>query len=61
MTPLPVQLEKIGARIRAFFATIGSAVGIGNIWLFQYTVGENGSGAFPITHLIIIFTFGLFL
>jgi NSS family neurotransmitter:Na+ symporter len=59
MTPLPVQLEKIGARIRAFFAAIGSAVGIGNIWRFPYIVGENGGGALLITYLIIIFTFGL--
>lgn len=59
MTPLPVQLEKIKARIRAFFAAIGSAVGIGNIWRFPYIVGENGGGALLITYLIIIFTFGL--
>ena len=54
MTPLPVQLEKIAARIRAFFAAVGSAVGIGNIWSFPYIVGENGGGAFLITYLIII-------
>ncbi|MGD9673532.1 MAG: sodium-dependent transporter [Candidatus Nitrosocosmicus sp.] len=54
-----MQLEKIKARIRAFFAAIGSAVGIGNIWRFPYIVGENGGGALLITYLIIIFTFGL--
>jgi len=41
------------------FAAIGAAVGIGNIWRFPYIVGTNGGGAFLITYIIVIFTFGL--
>ena len=41
------------------FASIGAAVGIGNIWRFPYMVGENGGGAFFLTYIIVLFTFGL--
>ena len=51
--------ENWGSYSGFVFAAIGSAVGIGNIWRFPYIVGENGGGAFLITYLIIIFTFGL--
>ncbi len=51
--------ENWGSYMGFVFAAVGSAVGIGNIWRFPYIVGENGGGAFLITYLIIIFTFGL--
>lgn len=41
------------------FASIGAAVGIGNIWRFPYIVGENGGGAFFLTYIIVLFTFGV--
>ena len=32
----------------AVVATLGSAVGLGNIWKFPYVTGENGGAAFLI-------------
>ncbi|MGB0632528.1 MAG: sodium-dependent transporter [Alphaproteobacteria bacterium] len=40
-------------------ATIGSAVGIGNIWRFSYVAGENGGGAFLIIYLICVLIVGV--
>ena len=33
-------------------ACIGSAVGMGNIWLFPYRVGQFGGAAFLIPYII---------
>ncbi len=51
--------EKWSSSIGFILASIGSAVGIGNIWRFPYLVGENGGGAFLIPYLIAVFLFGL--
>ncbi len=31
-----------GSKIGIILATAGSAVGLGNVWRFPYTAGENG-------------------
>ncbi len=35
-------------------ATIGCSVGLGNIWLFPYTVGVNGGGAYVLVYLAAV-------
>jgi NSS family neurotransmitter:Na+ symporter len=40
-------------------ATIGSAVGLGNVWKFPYITGEYGGGAFVLVYLVCIALIGI--
>lgn len=40
-------------------ATVGSAVGLGNIWKFPYISGVNGGGAFVVVYLVCIAIVGV--
>lgn len=40
-------------------ACVGSAVGMGNIWLFPYRTGQMGGAAFLIPYFIFVIIFGL--
>lgn len=42
-----------------FLVTIGSAVGLGNIWKFPYMTGTNGGSAFVLVYLACILVIGL--
>lgn len=53
------QREHWGTKIGFLFAAAGSAVGIGSVWKFPYTVGSNGGGAFVLLYLIFTFFVGL--
>ena len=39
-------------------ACIGSAVGMGNIWLFPYRLGQFGGAAFLIPYIIFVILLG---
>ena len=41
------------------FAAAGSAIGLGNIWRFPYSAGENGGGAFVLVYLAFVMLIGL--
>lgn len=40
-------------------ACVGSAVGMGNIWLFPYRLGQYGGAVFLIPYIIFIILFGM--
>lgn len=46
--------ETWSSRLGFVLAAVGSSVGLGNIWRFTYTTGENGGGAFVIAYLACI-------
>lgn len=46
-------------RIGVIATTVGSAVGLGNIWRFPYEAGTHGGGAFLLCYLFFIFVIGI--
>lgn len=46
-------------RFGALAATVGSAVGLGNIWRFPYEAGTHGGGAFIIFYIAFVFMLGI--
>lgn len=53
------QRPQWGSRMGFILAAAGSAVGLGNIWRFPYTTGENGGGLFVLVYLMCIVLIGL--
>ncbi|MDA1101151.1 MAG: sodium-dependent transporter [Proteobacteria bacterium] len=51
--------EQWGSRHGFLLATIGAAVGLGNIWRFSYVAGENGGAVFLFIYLACILLIGL--
>lgn len=48
-----------GSKLGVLMATVGSAVGLGNIWRFPYMLGENGGAAFLLLYFVCILILGL--
>jgi len=51
--------EQWQSRAGFILATIGAAVGLGNIWRFAYVAGENGGGAFLLVYVLLVCAMGL--
>lgn len=47
------------SRFGFILAAAGSAIGLGNIWRFPYTAGENGGGAFVLLYLVFVLLIGI--
>ena len=50
---------KWSSRPAFLLATIGGAVGLGNLWRFPFIAGENGGGGFVIIYLGFVLLLGL--
>lgn len=46
--------ETFSSGFAVFFATLGSAVGLGNIWKFPYLTGKFGGGAFLLVYFLCV-------
>ncbi|MDE7387552.1 MAG: sodium-dependent transporter [Muribaculaceae bacterium] len=46
-------------RFAAIATTVGSAVGLGNIWRFPYETGAHGGGAFLVCYLAFVLLIGI--
>ena len=51
--------ETWGSNFGFIMATIGSAIGLGNVWKFPYITGMNGGGAFVLVYLFCILLLGV--
>ncbi|MFN2328152.1 MAG: sodium-dependent transporter [Chromatocurvus sp.] len=47
------------SRFAFLMASVGFAVGLGNIWRFPYITGENGGAAFVVIYLVCAFVIGV--
>lgn len=50
--------DSFNSRLGFVLACVGSAVGMGNIWLFPYRVGQYGGAAFLIPYFLFIVIIG---
>lgn len=55
----PKKREGFSSGVAVFFATLGSAVGLGNIWKFPTMTGTNGGGAFVMLYLLCVLFVGI--
>ncbi|NGX50781.1 MAG: hypothetical protein K1060chlam2_00632 [Chlamydiae bacterium] len=51
--------EHWGSRLGFILAAVGSAVGLGVLWKFPTTVGQNGGGLFLLTYFLCVIVIGI--
>lgn len=51
--------SEFSSKIGILMATVGSAVGLGNVWRFPAETQANGGAAFLLVYVICVFAFGI--
>lgn len=51
--------ERFVTKLGVVMATLGSAVGLGNIWKFPYLTGSNGGSVFILIYLVAVLLIGI--
>ncbi|OFI06049.1 sodium:neurotransmitter symporter family protein [Clostridium acetireducens DSM 10703] len=54
-----VERENFTSKIGFVLACLGSAIGLGNIWMFPWKLGQYGGAAFLIPYFIFVFLLGV--
>ncbi|NLF52169.1 MAG: sodium-dependent transporter [Leptolinea sp.] len=54
-----VNRAKFATGLGVLTATLGSAVGLGNIWKFPYLAGSNGGAAFLLVYIVCMLLIGI--
>ena len=60
--PVTMKTENRGSfssKIGVILATVGTAVGLGNVWRFPYVVGEYGGAAFLVVYVLALLLLGI--
>lgn len=55
----PRHRDQWGSGAGFLLASLGSAIGLGNVWRFSYVAGENGGGAFLLVYLCMVLLIGI--
>lgn len=50
---------QFATRTGVIAASVGSAIGLGNIWRFPYEAGQHGGGAFLLIYILFVFAIGV--
>lgn len=50
----PQEREQFGSRVAFVLASMGGAIGLGNVWKFPYVVGRYGGAAFIVVYLVAL-------
>ncbi len=61
MQPANAERGQWGSRLGFIFAAAGSAIGLGNVWRFPTTVGQNGGAVFVLVYLFAVVGLSFFV
>lgn len=51
--------ELFSSKVGFILSCVGAAIGLGNIWMFPYKLGENGGAAFLVPYFLFVVLLGI--